>query len=173
MFIYILNLLNDGIKKQNKYKFSNVEIIKDAKYISTLAGVKKSLDFENFSNKIIEIFELLNKYNLTAKDSVEILNKLILNENNSWILETVSNKNYENIKNKPKFVLSSAINNMLEKSKFKENHIKTNYKRLETNNIEKIEDYYVKIKHSKLLTRAYVCNKILIRNKEKIYELAE
>ena len=88
MFIYILNLLNDGLKKKNNiYERSDFEIINDTRYISQLAGIKKSFDFKNINDKIIDIFEILNKYNLTNQDSIGILNKLIKNNNNSWILE--------------------------------------------------------------------------------------
>ena len=88
MFIYILNLLNDGLKKKNNiYERSAFEIINDTMYISELACIKKSFNFKNINDKIIDIFKILNKYNLTYKDSIGILNKLIRNKNNSWILE--------------------------------------------------------------------------------------
>ena len=111
MFIYILNFLNDGLKKKNCiYECSDFEIIKDTWYISQLAGIKKSFDFKNINDKIIDIFEILNKYNLTSKDSIGIFNKLIKNNNNSWILEYFYNGHEE-----PELVLSSIINNILEK----------------------------------------------------------
>ena len=170
MFIYILNLLNDGVKKENRHEFSNIEIINDAKYISALAGIKKNCDFKNFSDKILDIFQLLNKYNVTARNSIEILNKLILNENNSWVLENVDNKN---TKSKPEFVLSSIINNILEESKINEDYIKVNSKSVRKDNIKKIEDYYVKFRESKGIASESMHKRISIRNEEKVYELSE
>lgn len=172
MFIYILNLLNDGIRKQNKYKFSNIEIISDAKYISKLTGIKKNCDFENFSNRVTEIFELLSKYNLSVKDSIEILNKLILNENNSWILENIYKKKYENTKIKSEFVFSSVINSILEKNKFKKDYIKVNHKSLRINNIEKMNDYYIKFRGYEDFTKISEHMVTPAAKKEKVYALA-
>jgi len=113
VFIYILNFLNDGLKKKNLiYECSDFEIIKDTWYISQLAGIKKSFDFKNITDKIIDIFEILNKYNLTSQDSIEIFNKLIKNNDNSWILEYFYNGDEES-----ELVLSSIIHNIFEKNK--------------------------------------------------------
>jgi hypothetical protein len=115
VFIYILNLLNDGLKKNNIYRLSSIEIINDAVYISKLAGLKKNFELKNFSDKVVDIFEILNKYNLTINDSFEILNKLILNDNHSWVLENIYNNLYLNKKDKFDFDLSSILKNILSK----------------------------------------------------------
>lgn len=115
MFIYILNLLNDGLnKKNNIYERSDFEIINDTWYISELAGIKKNFDIKNITDKIIDVFEMLNKYNLTSQDSMGILNKLIKNDNNLWILEYFYNED-NNIKEGSELVLSSIINNKFKK----------------------------------------------------------
>ena len=115
MFIYILNLLNDSLKKKsNINECSDFEIINDTWYISQLAGIKKNFDIKNITEKIIDTFEVLNKYNLTNQDSIGILNKLIKTKNNSWILEYFYNG--DNIlKEESEIVLSSIINNTYEK----------------------------------------------------------
>lgn len=119
MFLYILNILHDGLNKKNNVydERSAFEIINDTMYISQLAGIKKTSDFKSINDKIIDIFEILNKYNLTGKDSLGILNKLIKNKNNSWIVENMYNDNFNNKKEGSELVLSSIINNILEKSK--------------------------------------------------------
>jgi len=97
VFIYILNLLNDGLKKRNDvYECSALEIIKDTVYISQLAGIKKSSDFKNINDKIVDIFNIFNKYSLTTKESIGVLNKLIINNNNLWILDKIYNYNVYN-----------------------------------------------------------------------------
>ncbi|BCZ46375.1 hypothetical protein psyc5s11_24420 [Clostridium gelidum] len=115
MFIYILNLLNDSLKKKSTInERSDFEIINDTWYISQLAGIKKNFDIKNITEKIIDTFEVLNKYNLTNQDSIGILNKLIKTKNNSWILEYFYNG--DNIlKEESEIVLSSIINNTYEK----------------------------------------------------------
>ena len=110
MFIYILNFLNDGLKKNtNTCKRSDFQIINDTWYISQMAGIKKSFDFKNITDKIMDVFEVLNKYNITSQESMGILNKLIKNNNNSWILEYFYNDE------EPELAFSSLINNIFEK----------------------------------------------------------
>jgi len=116
MFIYILNFLYDGLKKKNNSKeHSNFEIIKDTRYISQLAGIQKSFDFININDRIIDTFEILNKYNLTMQDSIGIINKLINNSNNSWILEKCKCANEE-----AELVLSLIINNAINRTRLRD-----------------------------------------------------
>jgi len=62
----------------------------------------------------MDIFEVLNKYNVPNQDSIGILNKLIKNNNNIWILEHFYNVD-NNIKEESELVLNSIIKNTLEK----------------------------------------------------------
>jgi hypothetical protein len=117
VYIYILNLLNDCLKKKNNiYERSAFEIINDTMYISELACIKRSSNFENINDKIVDIFEILNKYNLTSKDSIGILNILIRNKNNSWLFEDYNKSDYY-YKEESKLALSSIITNTFEKAK--------------------------------------------------------
>jgi len=115
VFIYILNFLYDGLKKKNKiHEDVYFDIVNDTKYISQLAVIKKSFDFKKINNRIIDIFEILNKYNLNNEDSIVIINKLIKNNNNSWILE-----NFYDSKDS-ELILSSIINNVINKNELRE-----------------------------------------------------
>ena len=90
MFIYILNLLNDGLRKKKnscEREQLNVEIINDTWYISQFAGIKRNFDIKIIKDKVIDIFEVLSKYQLTRQDIIGVLKKLIKNNNNIWILE--------------------------------------------------------------------------------------
>jgi hypothetical protein len=114
MFLYILNLLNDGLKKKkNLCECSNFEIINDTHYISQLAGIKRNFDIKIIAEKIVDIFEVLSRYNLTVQDSVSVFNKLLKNNNNLWILECFYNGD-NNIKEEPESVLNSIVINIIE-----------------------------------------------------------
>jgi len=116
VFIYILNFLYDGLKKKNNInEHLEFEIIKDTRYISQLAEIKKNFDFKKISDRIIDIFEILNKYNLKNQDSIGIINKLMKNNNNSLILENFYESNEE-----PELVFSSIINNAINKNKLRD-----------------------------------------------------
>jgi hypothetical protein len=116
MFIYILNLLNDSLRnKKNacEREQMTVQIINDTRYISQFAGIKRNFDINIIKDKIIDIFEVLNKYNLNREDIIGVLNKLIKNNNNIWILKYFYNGD-KNINDESEFVLNSIINNMFE-----------------------------------------------------------
>ncbi|OOM81994.1 hypothetical protein CLPUN_06580 [Clostridium puniceum] len=116
MFIYILNLLNDSLKKKkNIYEREQLkrEIINDTWYISEFGGIKKNFDIKIVTDKIKNIFEVLGKYNLTKQDSIGVLKKIIRNKNNIWILEYFYNGD-DNIDDELEFVLNSIISNMFE-----------------------------------------------------------
>ena len=116
MFIYILNFLYDGLKKKNGIRdHSKFEIINDTRDILELAGIQKSFDFINITDRIIDTFEILNKYNLTRQDSIGIINKLINNNNNSWILEKFKYANVE-----AELVLNLIINNAINRNRLRD-----------------------------------------------------
>lgn len=112
MFIYILNLLNDGLEK-NACKRSSFQVINDTYYISQLAGIRRNFDIKIIADKIMDVFEVLISYNLSIQDIVVVFHKLIKNNNNIWILEYFYNGE-NNIKEKSESVLSSIIANIVE-----------------------------------------------------------
>lgn len=114
MFIYILNLLNDGLKKKRSIcERPSFQIINDTHYISQLAGIQRSFDIKTITDKIMDIFDVLISYNLTMQDIVGIFHKLIKNNNNSWILEYFYNGE-NNIKEQSEGILNSIIVNIVE-----------------------------------------------------------
>lgn len=129
MFIYILNLLNDGLKKKNICECSASEVINDAMHISQLGNINKNFNFEKISSQIINVFEVLNKYSLSDKDSIEILQMLIRNNHNSRAIEELYNKYYYNSSsNEFKLSLELIIKEILEnEKKEKEDMKRVNY----------------------------------------------
>lgn len=120
MFIYILNLLNDSLKKNKIYSLPAFEIINDTTYISKLAGIKRNFDFNSFSDNVIDIFKVFGKYKLTLTDGLGILNKLILNNNNSWILDNIRKEFCIDSIDELELNLDSLINSILLKYKIGE-----------------------------------------------------
>lgn len=129
MFIYILNLLNDTLKKNKIYTVPAFEIISDTNYILKLGDLKRNFDFNTFSDKIIDIFKVFYKYKLTLTDSLYILNKVILNDNNSWILDSISKefKDHLNDGLELELNLNLLINNILLKYRIGEEWGKVNF----------------------------------------------
>ncbi|WP_160691437.1 hypothetical protein [Clostridium sp. C2-6-12] len=114
MFLYILNILNDGMKKNKSVcERSSFQIINDTNYISHLAGIKRSFDIKIITDKIMDIFDVLISYNLTRQDIVGIFHKLIGNKHYSWILEYFYNSE-NNIKEQLESMLNSIIINIVE-----------------------------------------------------------
>lgn len=145
MFIYILNLLHDGLRKKNiNNECSACEIIDDTRYISQLAGINKNYSFKKIYDNVINIFEVFNKYNLTAKDSMDILQKLIQNNNNSWILENIYKSYFVNSSDESELAYRSIIKDILENIKKGDEYMRINHLALWVNNIECMKDYYVK-----------------------------
>ncbi|MVX66298.1 hypothetical protein GKZ28_21710 [Clostridium chromiireducens] len=112
MFIYILNLLNDGLKKikGSNCERSTSEIINDTKYISQLACIKKGLDFVEVNARIAEVIQILSKYNLTGGEKLDILGKLVKNKSNNWIFEKLNSK--MSLEENSEFNLYTLINNV-------------------------------------------------------------
>nr|WP_312291712.1 hypothetical protein [Clostridium chromiireducens] len=112
MFIYILNLLNDGLNKikESNCERSTSEIINDTKYISQLACIKKGLDFVEVNARIAEVIQILSKYNLTGGEKLDILGKLVKNKSNNWIFEKLNSK--MSLEENSEFNLYTLINNV-------------------------------------------------------------
>lgn len=118
MFIYILNLLNDGLKKKkNTCERLACEVIKDAMYISELTSINKNFNFEKINHEIVKVFEVLNKYSLSAKDSIEVLQKFVINDHDLPPIEEIYNNYYNSSSNEFRLSLESIIKDILENSK--------------------------------------------------------
>ncbi|NRY62834.1 hypothetical protein [Clostridium beijerinckii] len=118
MFIYILNILNDGARKNKINELSNSEIINDTDYISRLANIKRGSDIKSFNSKIEDIIAILDKYKLNRNDRIELLSKFIVYSDYNWIIENAHDNFY--IKRKEKVIIDSIsmLENMLMKAMF-------------------------------------------------------
>lgn len=123
MFFYILNLLNDALKKNKIDNLPAFEVIDDTTNIAKLAGIKRNFDFNCFNDKVITIFRLFNKYKLTLTESIDILDKLIINEKNSWILKNIYGDVYIYEKEKARLDLRFLINHILNRYKIMEREV--------------------------------------------------
>ncbi|WP_242832598.1 hypothetical protein [Clostridium saccharoperbutylacetonicum] len=113
-------MLNDALKKNKIDNLPAFEVIDDTTNIAKLAGIKRNFDFKCFNDKIITIFRLFSKYKLTLTDSIDILDKLIINEKNSWILKNIYGDVYIYEKEKSRLDLIFLINHILNRYKIME-----------------------------------------------------
>ncbi len=105
MFIYILNILNDGARKNKIDGLSNIEIINDTDCISRLANIKRDSDLKSFNSKIGDVIAILDKYKLNRNDKIELLSKFVADNDYNWILEGIHDNFY--IKKREKVVMDS------------------------------------------------------------------
>jgi hypothetical protein len=113
MFIYILNILNDSLRRNgHDNNFLPLEIMKDTKYIIELGGINKNVDLNIISDRLNNIVELLWKYNLSFKETMDTLSKLLNNEKYIWILEHFNSSNVYS----SNIIFSSVINEIIQKT---------------------------------------------------------
>ena len=96
MIIYILNILHKSINmKFNKNEMSllGYTLMNDARYISSFADIKKSNSVSDINDKLTNFFEIIKKYRISLTDTFNILEEVIGNNNNRWIIEEVYNFN--------------------------------------------------------------------------------
>ncbi len=124
MFIYILNILNDSLRKnEHANNILPLEVLKDAKYIVELGGIDKGLDFKIISNRLNNIVELLWKYNLSFRETMNTLSKLLNNKKYMWILEDFNTSSVYS----SNIIFSSVINEILQKARDSGGDRKINY----------------------------------------------
>ncbi|MEQ3337523.1 hypothetical protein [Clostridium butyricum] len=99
MIIYILNILHKSIqKKLDKNKESidktvSSELISDAQYVSYFGEIKKSNSISEINSKLTKFFEIIKKHRVSVNDTFNILEEVIGNDTNRWIIEEVYNYN--------------------------------------------------------------------------------
>lgn len=124
MFIYILNILNDNLKRnEHDNNLLPLEVLKDAKYIVELGGIHKGLDFKIISDRLNNIVELLWKYNLSFRETMNTLSKLLNNKKYMWILEYFNTSSVYS----SNIIFSSVINEILQKARGSGEDRKINY----------------------------------------------
>lgn len=124
MFIYILNILNDSLRRnEHDNNILPLEVLKDAKYIVELGGIDKGLDFKIISNRLNNIVELLWKYNLSFRETMNTLSKLLNNKKYIWILEHFNTSSVYS----SNIIFSSVIHEILQKARDSGADRKINY----------------------------------------------
>lgn len=96
MIIYILNILHNSVNmkfSENEASLLGYTLMNDARYISCFAGIKKFNSIPEINAKLINFFEIIKKYRVSANDTFNILEEVIGNNNNRWIIEEVYNYN--------------------------------------------------------------------------------
>lgn len=99
MIIYILNILHKSIqKKLDKNKESidetvSSELMSDAQYVSYFGEIKKSNSITEINSKLTKFFEIIKKHRVSVNDTFNILEEVIGNDTNRWIIEEVYNYN--------------------------------------------------------------------------------
>ncbi|MEW9923050.1 hypothetical protein AB2T63_09700 [Clostridium butyricum] len=99
MIIYILNILHKSIqKKLDKNKESidetvSSELMSDAQYVSYFGEIKKSNSISEINSKLTKFFEIIKKHRVSVNDTFSILEEVIGNDTNKWIIEEVYNYN--------------------------------------------------------------------------------
>ncbi|WP_428817161.1 hypothetical protein ACQR2L_10350 [Clostridium butyricum] len=99
MIIYILNILHKSIQKKldkNKEsidKITSSELMSDAQYVSYFGEIKKSNSISEINSKLTKFFEIIKKHRVSVNDTFNILEEVIGNDTNKWIIEEVYNYN--------------------------------------------------------------------------------
>lgn len=99
MIIYILNILHKSIqKKLDKNKESidetvSSELMSDAQYVLYFGEIKKSNSISEINSKLTKFFEIIKKHRVSVNDTFSILEEVIGNDTNRWIIEEVYNYN--------------------------------------------------------------------------------
>ena len=99
MIIYILNILHKSIQKKldkNKEsidKITSSELMSDAQYVSYFGEIKKSNSISEINSKLTKFFEIIKKHRVSVNDTFSILEEVIGNDTNRWIIEEVYNYN--------------------------------------------------------------------------------
>ena len=92
MIIYILNILHKSIqKKLDKNKESidetvSSELMSDAQYVSYFGEIKKSNSISEINSKLTKFFEIIKKHRVSVNDTFSILEEVIGNDTNRWII---------------------------------------------------------------------------------------
>lgn len=99
MIIYILNILHKSIQKKldkNKEYIDETvssELMSDAQYVSYFGEIKKSNSISEINSKLTKFFEIIKKHRVSVNDTFNILEEVIGNDTNRWIIEEVYNYN--------------------------------------------------------------------------------
>lgn len=121
MMIYVLNIFHKSINKKSKKSelpLSGQILVNDAKYISYFANIKKSNSISEINKKLTNFFEIIKKYKVSVADTFNILEEVIGNKDNKWIIDEVYN--YDGKYKINDLVLSKYVGEILYSDRFNE-----------------------------------------------------
>lgn len=117
MILYVVNLLYDNLKKKKDISNNdNLEslIIDDAKYIAEFAGIKKNTSMININNGLMNILNIIKKYEISTADTLDILDIILGSKNNNWIIRRCFEESLDDNKG---IVLTNIVNDVIKRDK--------------------------------------------------------
>ncbi|WP_455795016.1 hypothetical protein [Clostridium butyricum] len=69
------------------------ELMSDAQYVIYFGEIKKSNSISEINSKLTKFFEIIKKHRVSVNDTFSILEEVIGNDTNRWIIEEVYNYN--------------------------------------------------------------------------------
>lgn len=118
MILYVVNLLYDNIKKKkeimNKNSIQDM-LFNDARYIADFAGIKKTTNISDINLGLINIGNIINMYNICTVDALDLLEMILGNKNNNWIIKRCFEEGLEN--NGNEVILTKVVNDMIERDR--------------------------------------------------------
>ena len=118
MILYVVNLLYDNIKKKieiiNKDSIQT-KLFNDARYIAEFAGIKKTTNIYDINSGLINIGEIIKRYNVCTVDALDVLQIILGNRNNNWIIKRCFKESLEN--NGNEVILTKVVNDIIERDR--------------------------------------------------------
>lgn len=118
MILYIVNILYDNLK--NKLEISNKDnlkssIMNDAKYIADFAGIRENKNILEINTGLMNILEIIKKYRISTVDTLYILEIILGNKNNNWIIRRCFEESLDN--DSKEIALTAIVNDIIQRDR--------------------------------------------------------